>query len=251
MLAITLHGPEHNFVCRLCDPRSSGHWPAVAERTVRRTSRRRSGRAGSTRLLWSAGPSYGAGALPRPRSRPWQLHGASPQSQRVLRGRPDGLPECFRRARPAQVDISRLILQLSPKAVGKRRGALPVEIRGRTVPFDLTVGERNQQAMAALDLGAPVVDFLGNPLRPLRFRRGEQDEETRPIERRDDRRPEARLGGEAYVITKDAERACSVPGLRKALQSSLQRRRESAIGGAVVGDKSVIDVVARRRRCKP
>jgi len=65
------------------------------------------------------------------------------------------------------------------------------------------------------------------------------------------RRPEARLGGEAYVITKDAERACSVPGLRKALQSSLQRRRESAISGAVVGDKSVIDVVARRRRCKP
>jgi hypothetical protein len=115
---------------------------------------------------------------------------------------------------PPRVDPARLVGENRAQAPRQRRRLGPVEIFLVVIPGDLAVGLDDQQALGAL-VAAPEVHLLLDPRRLRRLRRGEQDEplcRTQPVF---NRRPQRRVGRQARLILKDAQRPDRVPPTKR------------------------------------
>ena len=117
---------------------------------------------------------------------------------------------------------------------------VPDEIAGRVVPGELAVGERDQERVGALVL-EPVGDFLVDPVRRRRLRRGQQDQIARL--------PSAcsidghRLGVADRLVSSRKTRSARrrYHGLPSLCIDRLQRRRDRLVLGVAVGDEGVVE----------
>jgi hypothetical protein len=155
-------------------------------------------------------------------------------------------------ASPAGVDPARLVGETRAQAPRQCRRLRPVEIVFIVIPDDVAVGLNDQQALDRL-VAAPEVDFLLDPRRVRRLRRGEQDEPLCRAQRVFDRRPERRVGRQTRLILKYAQRPDRVPPAEhpprrgESLQAIAERRSQQVVGGMAVGDEGVVRRAPVRR----
>jgi hypothetical protein len=123
-------------------------------------------------------------------------------------------------ARPAQVDVARLLAERAVERGRDRVGGALVEVAALLVPRELALGERDEQRLGGLVL-APVRRLAVDPFGLRGARRGHEDVEARPVEGRDDRRPQVRVGRQRRLVAEDPQRAHAIPGLGEALQAAL------------------------------
>ena len=127
--------------------------------------------------------------------------------------------------RPAQVDVTRLLLRRGGQR-GWHRGAN--ELFRARVPPPRAIAHNEKNAVGRLRR-EPVLELATNPVGCRGVGRCEQNEPLRFFERVLNRCPQVRIRGEDGLVTKHPQRARPVPGLCQPLEIALERGRELAV----------------------